>query len=138
MLLCINKLFPNFMQNLFKTEKMRTNILFCIVILAFLLSFQDSEAQEIAASNKFLYKNAAEFDLFGHGLFYSFNYERLIINGDRFKTLAQVGAAYYPEATDVIRFWFPLTINQLYSINQHHIELGIGQILFDDAFNSVC
>jgi len=74
-------------------------------------------------------KNSVELELFGHGLFYSFNYERLILNYKRFKTLGQIGIAYYPENTGIIPLWIPISINQLISFDFHHFELGIGQVI---------
>ena len=47
-------------------------------------------------------KNSIQIELGGHGLFYSINYERIIINGDRFKTTGQLGISYYPPNTGII------------------------------------
>jgi hypothetical protein len=81
-------------------------------------------------------KNSIEFELFGHGLFYSLNYERLFLNYKRFKTLGQIGIAYYPEITGVIPLWIPVSVNQLISFDSHHMELGIGQVIHNEGDRS--
>jgi hypothetical protein len=79
-------------------------------------------------SDKFATKNSVEFELFGQGCFYSLDYERLFLNREKFKTLAQLGVAYYPERTGVIPLWIPVSVNQLFSFHSHHLEAGAGQI----------
>lgn len=83
----------------------------------------------IKSEKNFEYKNSLQVELFGHGLLYSFNYERLIFNGQRFKTMGQVGLAYYPPSTGIIDIWLPIVINELISFDRHHIELGLGGVL---------
>ncbi len=91
---------------------------------------QTSGSEE--ASDRFIYRNIAEIEIFGHGSFYSINYERLIFNGERFKTSAQAGFAYYPESSGVVPIWVPLSLNQLLSFGSHHLEVGLGQIIIND------
>ena len=66
-------------------------------------------------------------------MFYSLNYERVIINGISFKTTAQAGISYYPKNTGIRDIWMPLVINELLSFNKHHIELGAGYVLIREA-----
>lgn len=80
-------------------------------------------------------KNSVQFELGGHGLFYSINYERIIINGDRFKTTGQLGISYYPPNTGIIELWIPVVINELISLGHHHIEIGAGYILINEKKN---
>jgi hypothetical protein len=97
------------------------------------LSFgQQKENNQLINSKKFKFRNSIETELFGHGLFYSINYERVIFNTDKFKTLCQIGFAYYPKKAGIIPLWIPLSINQLISFNTHHIEVSIGQVLIND------
>jgi hypothetical protein len=77
-------------------------------------------------SLRFTYKNSVQFELGGNGGFYSFNYERIILNGKRFKTSGRVGVAYYPPSSGIIDLWIPVLINEIYSFGKHHIELGLG------------
>jgi hypothetical protein len=77
-------------------------------------------------------RNSLQFELFGHGFLYSFNYERFLFNGRRFKTAVQAGFSYYPPSTGLRTFWIPVSLNQLLSFNQHHLELGLGQIFTND------
>jgi hypothetical protein len=92
-----------------------------------------TQAQELAKPihKGFDKKNSVQFELFGHGLFYSVNYERVLINRHKFKTTAQAGISFYP--VDIRMLWIPLSVNQLISFNQHHLELGIGQVLTLDS-----
>jgi hypothetical protein len=83
-------------------------------------------AQDIS---KFTNPNSVQLELGGHGLAYSLNYERILRNSDRFKTAGQVGFSYYPPSTGFIDYWIPMSINMMYSIGKHHIELGAGIIL---------
>lgn len=102
-------------------------LLFSICILVFLLvpAFgQDPGNNALPFGNK----NSVQFELGGHGLFYSFNYERVVLNGHRFKTTVQAGASYYPPQTDVIPVWIPLMANELFSFGNHHIEAGLGYV----------
>lgn len=77
---------------------------------------------------KFIYKNSAQVELGGHGLYYSLMYERVIFNGHKFKTTGQIGFAYYPPQSGIINVWGPIMINELISFNKHHIELGLGYV----------
>jgi hypothetical protein len=81
------------------------------------------------SSFKFDNKNSVQLDLGGHGMFYSLNYERIIFNGERFKTAAQVGCSFYPPSWGYIELWMPVGINEIFTLkNNHHIELGVGVV----------
>jgi hypothetical protein len=77
--------------------------------------------------------NSFQIELGGHGLFYSLNYERIIINGNNFKTATQVGISYYPPSAGMRDVWFPICINEIYSLGSHHIEGGIGYVIIREA-----
>lgn len=85
----------------------------------------------------FQYKNSIQMELFGHGMFYSVNYERILLNGEKFKTTGQAGLAYYPPATDVREFWIPAAINELISFKQHHIEFGLGTVFTNEEMRDL-
>ncbi len=106
---------------------------FVVIVFLCSLSFgQQNDINQHTNSKKFKFKNSIETEIFGHGLLYSIDYERVIFNTDKFKTLGQIGFAYYPKKTGIIPLWIPLSINQLISLNKHHIEVGIGQVLIND------
>jgi hypothetical protein len=91
---------------------------------------------ELQTKENFSNKNSVQFELFGHGEFYSVNYERILFNGHRFKTTAQLGAYYNPFASSNV-LGFPLLINELLTFKSHHMEIGAGVVLshqyaFDD------
>jgi len=86
-------------------------------------------------SQAFQRKNSVQLELGGHGLFYSVNYERNLLNADHFKTSVQIGFSFYPAPIDLrCRLWVPVSFNQLISHNQHHLELGLG-IVFTEFQN---
>lgn len=75
---------------------------------------------------KFISRNSFHIELGGSGLYYSLNYERNIINRDILKTSVQIGIRYFPGGfTDIT---FPFGINEQFSFNMHHIELGFGMV----------
>ncbi len=112
------------------------NLLVSLLLLFNLMAFGqnlDSQKEDYVPHSL---KNSIELELFGHGLFYSLNYERLILNFKKFKTLGQIGIAYYPEHAGIIPLWVPMSINQLISFDSHHIELGIGHVIHNDGDKS--
>lgn len=99
---------------------MRT-LLFILCFTPFALAAQSNDAL------KFTYKNSIQLELGGNGAFYSLIYERVLLNGNRFKTSGQAGIAYYPPSTGILDLWIPVLVNELYSINKNnHLELGLG------------
>ena len=74
------------------------------------------------------WRNNLQLELGGHGLFYSLNYEHVFLNADRLKTTAQAGIGAYPVSTGIMPFWFPVSVNQLLSFGNHHLELGAGMV----------
>jgi hypothetical protein len=84
-------------------------------------------------SDPFNFKNSAQIEVGGHGLFYSLNYERILINGSQFKTTAQGGISFYPKHTGVRDLWMPIVVNELFSFTKHHLEIGIGHVLIREA-----
>ncbi len=66
-------------------------------------------------------------------MFYSLNYERILLNGERFKTASQVGISYYPPKAGMRDIWIPIGINELFSFGNHHLEAGIGYMPIREA-----
>lgn len=116
---------------------MKKLLIFSFALFANTIFFHNTaSAQEVETAEtslKFETVNSVQAEIFGHGLFYSINYERFIINGSRWKTSVQLGLAYYPPATNVREVWIPVLVNQLYSFNQHHLEGGMGYIVVNEA-----
>jgi len=101
---------------------MKKIITTAIIIFATLIAFCQ---EDVILPFEFQHKNSIQLELFGHGLFYSVNYERILLNGENYKTTAQFGFAWYPPSTDVREFWIPGSINELVSFNKHHVEFGL-------------
>ena len=109
---------------------MRKLFVICITCLTSLAYGQ--EAINDKSSEKFRFKNSIQIDVFGHGCFYSINFERILLNSNKFKTSGQIGVSYYPETSGVIPLWIPISVNELISFNSHHIEFGLGQVIIND------
>lgn len=110
--------------------------IYILMILLFLTSVTHCQ-EKVNDKLSFKSYNNFQIELFGHGLFYSINYERIILNRQKLKTTAQLGFAYYPPNTGVIDIWMPVLINELMSFNKHHIEIGIGYIFLNEASRTV-
>jgi hypothetical protein len=106
--------------------------IFIIIIFA---TIKMSTFGQIATNPSLCFKNknSIQFELFGHGLFYSFNYERILLNGQKFKTSGQAGISYYPPKTNIRDIWIPVVIDELYSFDRHHLELGFGYVFVNEA-----
>ena len=100
---------------------------FIILLLAFIAYSQEH------TNHPFQNKNSFQVDLGGHGLFYSLNYERILLNGGKFKTASQVGISYYPPKAGMRDIWIPIGINELFSFGNHHLETGIGYMPIIEA-----
>jgi hypothetical protein len=103
-----------------------------LVIITTLFYFTASASDTLSQSQKFSNKNSLQFELFGHGLLYSVNYERILINNSKFKTAVSAGASYLPPETGFIGLWLPITFSEIISFNKHHVEVGIGSVITRD------
>jgi hypothetical protein len=81
----------------------------------------------------FAKRNTVQLELGGHGFAYSINYERFLLNRPCLKTSVQVGASYYPPSTGTRDLWFPVMVNQLFSLRAHHLEAGGGLVLLRET-----
>lgn len=114
---------------------MRLNLfqLIIITILIFQSVIAYSQVQEKKDEIKLSSKNGFCVTIFGPAAFYSLNYQRQLISNSKFKTLADVGIAYYPRGLPVFELWFPLSIIENIKIyKRHSINLGIGQTFIHD------
>ncbi len=100
---------------------------FVVFSIALSASAQNSSIQP------FQNKNSFQLELMGPTVFYSLNYERILINGERFKTSAQLGISYYPPSTGMRDLWIPIGINEIISFGNHHLEVGLGYLPVREA-----
>ncbi len=103
------------------------------LIVLFLSLFSISAMSQQASKGSFQNKNSFQFELGGHGLIYSLNYERILLNGHKFKTASQIGISYYPPSAGMRDIWLPICINEIYSFGSHHIEGGIGYVIIRES-----
>lgn len=77
--------------------------------------------------SSFLYKNSVHTELFGNGSVYSFGYERILLNGQKFKTSGLLEFAVYPSPLDLnAEYLVNILLDEIISFNKHHIEIGFG------------
>jgi hypothetical protein len=111
--------------------KMRiiTSVLLIITLSTSLFS-QDT----IRKAMPFVKKNSVQAELLGNGFYlFSVNYERIILNGSRFKTAGQIGIGGFFSGEINI----PIVINEIISFNDNHLEIGLGYIAIPNAGNSI-
>jgi hypothetical protein len=109
------------------------------IIITYLLAFSLHTALAVKrnlTAEKFKRNNGIEVNAGGHGIFYSFGYERYLLNTKKIKLTAKCNLAYYPPKLNLARtLWIPVTANGIYSFGKHHAELGIGLMLAKDHLN---
>ena len=112
-------------------------IIILLTLLFVLDSFgqkKDSLTKAFADTYLFTKKNSINLEAFGHGLWYSLSYERILINNYHYKIAGQIGVAVYPYSF-YTAIWVPVSINYLRSFGlkrNHHIELGVGHVIDKD------
>jgi len=106
-------------------------ILLCSFLL---LTWHLGVSQDTDGNNfKFDRLNAVEFNLGGHGIYYSFGVERIIVNKFRYKLSAKINVAYYPYSLNIAQsLWIPCTANNMISFGKHHAEFGAGLLVSRD------
>jgi hypothetical protein len=113
---------------------MKTTFSLCcgFVLLIGLAFGQSPERVKKCTPERFQYANSVQLELGGHGLYYSVNYERFLVNHFRFKTSLRVGASFYPKQTGIIPLWMPVLANEVISFGRHHMEIGLGATITRD------
>ncbi len=109
---------------------------FLAVFICFVFSLPAAGLFAQAYPNEgFARKNAIHLEIGGHGLAYSLNYERMLLNGERFKTSIQAGFAWYPRFTGIRQTWIPVMAQQTFTLprNSHPLEVGLGLTFTYDA-----
>lgn len=99
---------------------------------------QFSDSLNNAKFNQLHFQRTSSVNLeaFGHGLFYSLSFEKIVINRFNYKMAVQIGMApyFYPGAIDL---WIPLTLNYLKSLGikkNNHLEIGISHVFRYNQF----
>ena len=93
-----------------------------IILLCFVCF--NSFGQRVTKNLPFKNKNSFQIELLGQGVFYSLNYERILFNGRNIKVAGNAGFEYAFGYSA-----FPIAVNILFSINNYHIELGVGRTI---------
>lgn len=103
------------------------HILFLLILTPLFLFSQIDTLTPDVPDLRFIYKKNVQFELFGSAGLYSINYERIILNQNKYKTVGGIGFSRIPISAGNGAS-FPISINHLISFQHHHIELGIGAV----------
>lgn len=100
-------------------------ILNCILLFVFISKSSFCQEKYSFSNLSFVYKNSLQVELLGTNALYSINFERVIINEEKFKTTGQLGFTYLTPSWSS-DFLINAILNELISFNKHHIEMGLG------------
>lgn len=104
--------------------------LLCLGLVAHAQSVQEPP---VRGPRPYTRLNSVQFELLGNGGHYSLNYERILVNGPRFKTAARIGAAVWSPPIFVQgmlpELWMPMLVNEQISFGSHHLQGGAGLLL---------
>ncbi len=113
---------------------MKTKNFFAPLFAAFLLlaataSFAQAPPEPVRRNTFFL-------ELGGNGMFYSLNYDRILLNRDNWKLSGRVGAMYLPPLNERNRHMVggPVEISYLRGRGRHFLELGLGGTVIYDTY----
>jgi hypothetical protein len=122
---------------------MRSRKIFTLLLLLPALNLFSQKADPIIKNPGvgflFAKKNSINFEAFGHGVFYSFSYERIFKNGPFYKFGMQGGASVYPYTGD-LQAWLPISINCIRTLalkSKHHLEMGVGHVVCIDYIHGI-
>jgi hypothetical protein len=95
------------------------------VYLLLLAAFFSADAQR---AEQPMQKNTFFLELGGNGLFYSLNYDRILLGRSTWKLSGRMGGLYFPGLGEANRHMIglPLELSYLRGRNNHHLELGLG------------
>jgi len=96
-----------------------------IAILLLIIFCKKSIAQQNSEANS-LNKNSTYIEVGGSGLWYSFNYDRIVRRKERTALSARVGFSYFGNLANTNTITFPLSISFLYGKHKNFLELGGG------------
>jgi hypothetical protein len=103
-----------------------------------ILNAQDNDTyREPAGTNNWFV------EVFGSGLFYSLNYEKVLYRKEAVGWVARIGAAYNPSDYTMLNqvyvdgntFLFPFTTSILFGQRKERIELGLGFTMMTQGFS---
>lgn len=113
---------------------MKTKNPFSLLFAAFLLlaataSYAQAPPEPVRRNTFFL-------ELGGNGMFYSLNYDRILLNRESWKLAGRVGAMYVPPLGGGNRQMVggPVEISYLRGRGKHFLELGLGATVVYDTY----
>jgi hypothetical protein len=104
-------------------------LLTAFLLLAATLSFAQAPLVPVRRNTFFL-------ELGGNGMFYSLNYDRILLNRDQWKLSGRVGVLYLPPFDGGNRQMVggPLEISYLRGRGKHFLEIGLGGTAVYDTY----
>ena len=112
-----------------KTKIYRTPLLTAFLLLAVTASFAQSPLHPIRRNTFFL-------ELGGNAMFYSLNYDRILLSRDKWKLSGRVGALYLPlfQVSNRLMVGAPLEVSYLRGRGKHFLEIGVGGTVTYDTY----
>src|SRR5690606_38433615 len=105
--------------------KKLTSLTFLLTLAIFTSDAQTS-SEPILGSNPTRKVNTMYAEIFGQALYYSFNYDRLLLPNNRFPATVSAGITFLPVPSYMTVVATPFSFNGLIGKGSHHLELGIG------------
>ncbi len=106
-----------------------------IIFLLILIENSFAQLKKIDLhSGKLNFTSNVNLDLLGPAAFYSFNYEKFLLNTNHFKNSVSVGASWLPYSSGYIQLFLPISVNQFFSYRSHHLIVGAGCTVTRDNF----
>src|SRR5688572_23312462 len=96
------------------------------ILIPFLLCISTSfigYSQDDSHPSKPISKNSLFFEGLGNSLLYGINYDRLLINKEKWKFSGRVGFSYFPPV-NYLRLVFPTEFTFLIGKKKHFFEVG--------------
>ena len=112
-----------------KTKNRFTPLLAAFLLLAATASFAQAPPEPVRRNTFFL-------ELGGNSMFYSLNYDRILLNRDAWKLSGRVGVLYLPPLGERNRqiVGGPVEISYLRGRGRHFLELGLGGSVVYDTY----
>jgi len=112
-----------------KPKNRFTSLFAACLLLAATASFAQALPEPVRRNTFFL-------ELGGNGMFYSLNYDRILLNRDTWKLSGRVGALYLPlfGAGNRQMVGGPVEISYLRGRGRHFLELGLGGTVVYDTY----
>lgn len=100
------------------------------IFISLLITFSCLSQSEKEQADRLSNKNAIYLELLGSGLFYSINYDRILITKTKLALSGRIGLSYFPITNfwDFHTFSIPLELNLLIGKENKYFEIGLSSL----------